>query len=106
MRTLLFCCLIVACSMSGVGLASGIQPDDPRLDVIAGFLKASYARDYRTAYSYIAERDQRVWRKESYARRNGSLSGFSLALAKALAARMQVWTISSDVRSDRAHYDI
>lgn len=79
---------------------------DDRLDAIANFLQASYARDYRTAYSYIAARDQHVWSKESYARRYQSLNGFALTLAQTLAARMEVWTMTRQVESDRIDYEI
>jgi hypothetical protein len=108
MRTLVFCCLIAAVSaITGLSRAADLQPaHDERLDVIARYMKASYARDYRSAYGYIAERDQRVWDKESYARRNGSLSGFALALAQTLAAGMQVWTVTRQLGSDRARYEV
>jgi hypothetical protein len=105
----LIAALIVAVVLS---TAFALQPNEPNpaaanpVQVLEGYLKASYARDYRTAYTYIAERDQRVWGRDSYARRNGSLSGFALALARKLAAPMQVWTINRKAASDRVHYEI
>jgi len=69
-------------------------------------LQASYARDYRTVYSYIAARDQHVWSKESYARRYQSLNGFALTLAQTLAARMEIWTMTRQPEADRIHYEI
>ena len=90
-----------------IGIAAGANVQvsrDDRLDVIAKFLQASYARDYRSAYSYIAARDQHVWSKES--RRYQSLNGFALTLAQTLAVRMEIWTITRELGSDRVRYEI
>ena len=107
MRTILFCFILAALSTaSGIAGGANIQVSrDVRLDVIAKFLQASYARDYRSAYSYIAARDQHVWSKESYARRYQSLNGFALTLTQTLAARMEIWTMTRQLGSDRVRYE-
>ena len=108
MRTILFCFILAAFSTaSGIAGGANIQVSrDVRLDVIAKFLQASYARDYLSAYSYIAARDQHVWSKESYARRYQSLNGFALTLTQTLAARMEIWTMTRQLGSDRVRYEI
>ena len=104
MRTILFCFMLAAVS-SASGENVQVSRDD-RLDAIANFLQASYARDYRTAYSYIAARDQHVWSKASYARRYQSLNGFALTLAQTLAARLEIWTMTQRIEADRIRYEI
>ncbi len=99
--------LAAVSSGSAIAGAQNVQaPRDERLNVIAKFLQASYARDYRSAYSYIAARDQHVWSKESYARRHRSLNGFALTLTQTLAARMEIWTITRQLGADRVRYEI
>ncbi len=99
--------LAAVSSGSAIAGAQNVQaPRDERLNVIAKFLQASYARDYRSAYSYIAARDQHIWSKESYARRHGSLNGFALTLTQTLAARMEISTITRQLGADRVRYEI
>src|ERR1051325_3109560 len=108
MRTIRSCFMLAALA-SASGIAGGADVHvlrDDRLDVIAKFLQASYARDYRNAYSYIAARDQHVWSKESYARRYPSLNGFALTLTQTLAARMEIWTMTRQLGSNRVRYEI
>src|ERR1043166_173361 len=109
MKAAVLCLTLAVLSLAGSasGAANAQASRDDRPQVIANFLQASYARDYRTAYSYIAARDQRVWNQESYARRYGSLNGFALTLGQKLATGMEVWTIGRHaVASDRIRYDV
>ena len=103
----LFFALAALLPVSGVGSTSNVRTaSDGRLRVIQAFLKAGYARDYRTAYDYISSRDQRVWSREQYVRRNGSLNGFALTLARHLANNLELSVVSQDTRPDRTRYEI
>jgi hypothetical protein len=81
-------------------------PRGEPLRVVKAYLKASYARDYPTAYQYIASQDQQVWDEKSYVLQNGSFNGFALELAQKLAESMQIWVIDQQISSDRARYTI
>jgi hypothetical protein len=76
------------------------------IDVIRAYLKASYARDYGSAYRYISSQDRRVWDERSYAVQSGAFTGFALELAQTLADGMEVWTIDRKQDPHRAHYKI
>jgi hypothetical protein len=82
------------------------RPNNDAFAVVQSYLKASYARDYPTAYRYISSQDQRVWDGKSYARQFGSLSGFALELAQRLADSMEIRVINRQISSDRAHYEV
>jgi hypothetical protein len=81
-------------------------PRDEPLRVVKAFLAASYARDYPTAYQYIASQDQRVWDEKSYALQNGSFNGFALELTQKLAESMEVWIIDREISPQRARYTV
>ena len=86
--------------------AGARPPQEKPFDVVKAYLKASYARDYQTAYRYISSRDQLVWDEKSYASQSGSFTGFALELAQTLAASMEVWVIEKQLSPDLAHYKV
>ena len=65
------------------------EANDP-LAVIRSYLKATYARDYRAAYSYISAADQRVHDEDRYVQGQGEFTGFTARLAGTLANLMAV----------------
>jgi Cytochrome c oxidase assembly protein CtaG/Cox11 len=73
-----------------------------RLAVIRSYLKATYARDYRTAYGYISAADQRVRDASSYAQGQGELTGFTAQLAGTLADFMDLKLIDESSEGDRS----
>ena len=96
--------LIVAAISLGTGNPNRVNGDP--FSVVQGYLKASYARDYPTAYRYISSADRRVWDEKSYARQYGSFTGFALKLAQRLAEDMKISVINRQMRSDRIHYEV
>lgn len=60
------------------------------LEVIQSYLKATYARDYRTAYGYISQADQKVRDEKSYVQGRGEFTGFTARLAGTLANLMDL----------------
>ena len=75
------------------------------IDVVKAYLRATRARDFETAYRYIASPDRAARDKNTHVRAEGSLSGFALDLARRLAAEMDVWVIDQKVGSTRAHIE-
>jgi hypothetical protein len=73
-----------------------------RLAVIRSYLKATYARDYRTAYGYISAADQRVRDASSYAQGQGELTGFTAQLAGTLADFMDLKLIHESSEGERS----
>ena len=87
--------------------SAGAKPlREAPIDVIRAYLKASYARDYSSAYQYISSQDRRVWDEKSYASQSGVLTGFALALAQTLADGMEVWLVDGKQDPHRARYKI
>jgi hypothetical protein len=58
--------------------------------VLARYLKASYARDYKEAYRFIAAKDQQLKPEAVYVRERGSFTGFTLVAARKLADAISV----------------
>ncbi len=81
-------------------------PREEPIDVVKAYFKASYARDYQSAYRYISSRDRIVWSEKSYASQSGSFDGFALELARNLSASMEVWVIDGKRDPNRAQYKI
>jgi hypothetical protein len=66
------------------GLAIG--DDEEFLTILDRYFRATYARDYQKAYSYIAAADQRLKDSRSYVRERGAFTGFTLEIARKLAS--------------------
>ena len=77
------------------------EANDP-LAVIRSYLKATYARDYRAAYSYISAADQRVRDEDSYVQGQGEFTGFTARLAAKLADFMDLNLIDESSEGDRS----
>jgi hypothetical protein len=75
--------------------------DDP-LEVLDRYLRASYARDFRSAYKYISAEDQRLKDETSYVRERGAFNGFTLEIARQLAAYIEVSSQVNRLSDDRA----
>jgi hypothetical protein len=69
------------------------EPDQ----VLAAYLKASYARDFAAAYRLISVRDRRLKTERVYAQERGSFTGFTLEVARKL---------SEFVRFERTHSEV
>jgi len=73
------------------------------VQVVIPYVKASYARDFREAYGFISSGDRRVTGKESYVKERGAFSGFTLELAKKLAAFIKATPVEEKIEGPRAH---
>jgi hypothetical protein len=58
--------------------------------VLSRYLKASYARDYKQAYRFIALRDQQLKPEAVYVRERGAFTGFTLVAARKLADEIAI----------------
>jgi hypothetical protein len=77
------------------------NPSDP-LSILARYLRATYARDFTTAYDYLSAQDQRLKEKSSYARERGAFAGFSLEVARRLASYIEITPDVKQIADDRA----
>lgn len=82
------------------------SPQSDPLNTVKAYLKASYARDYSSAYRHISSQDQRVWNEKSYASQSGSSTGFALELAQKLTESMDIWVIEKQLGAQRAYYRV
>ena len=73
------------------------------VQVAIPYVKATYARDFPEAYGFISSDDRRVTGKESYVRERGGFSGFTLELAKKLAAFIKATPVEEKIDGNRAH---
>ena len=60
------------------------------LAVIRSYLKATYARDYRSAYGYISAADRKIRDENSYVQGQAEFTGFTARLAGTLADLMDL----------------
>lgn len=74
----------------------------PPQQVVQRYAAAVYARDYAGAYELISEADRRYKSREEYLRENGPFEGFTLELARRLAAYIEFREIETEARGDRA----
>ncbi len=81
-------------------------PQDHPLRVAESYLRAIQSRDFEAAYGYISHADRSVRDKASYLRSQQIVSGFALALAKLLAADMQVRIIHQTHHPGTIHYEL
>lgn len=58
--------------------------------VLARYLKASYARDYKQAYRFISTKDQQLKPETVYVSERGAFTGFTLTAARKLAETIAV----------------
>jgi hypothetical protein len=81
------------------------QSDGPAA-IVSSFLKATQARDFETAYSYISNADRIVQDKASYIQSEVGLRGFALDLSRRLTAGMSVWVIEQKISATKAHFEV
>jgi hypothetical protein len=69
--------------------------------VIQGYLRATYARDYVEAYRYISSADQRIKDLNRYAQQRGAFMGFALEAARKLASFIEIRPVQKQLAPDR-----
>lgn len=77
------------------------QGDDP-VEVAKNYLKAVYARDQRTAYRWISEKDRKYKSEGDYLRENPPFSGRALELTRKLADMIEWSKIQTETEGDKA----
>jgi len=104
-QTFLFFATLVALFILPVNYLTRAKPpaptDEPR-ELVKLYLKAVYARDYRTAYKWISQADRENKSEADYLRENPSLSGIALELTRRLAEKVEFKDIQLESRQDRA----
>jgi hypothetical protein len=77
-------------------------PEDEPRELVERYLKAVYARDYRTAYQWISQVDRENKSESDYLRENPAFSGIALELTRRLAEKIEFKDIQLESRQDRA----
>ena len=87
-----------------VGFSGAVAAEDTARfrDLVSRYLEAVYAQDYAEAYRYVSQRDRRAKSEAAYLSENPSFTGAARDLARALARRIEVGPLSSDIRGDSA----
>ncbi len=76
--------------------------NDP-IRVLTQYLKAAYARDFRTAYRFISSQDKRLKNEKTYVRERGPFTGFTLEMARRVAALIEAAPVEKDISGNHAH---
>ena len=87
---------------AAVTFFAGDRASDNPLEAARSYLKAIHARDYREAYRFISSADRIVFDQASYLQSQVALGGFTIQLAKQLAADMQIRVIERENKDTRA----
>jgi hypothetical protein len=96
---------MVACAslvLAGIIFSERSNLADETIQIAGSYLKATHARDYATAYSFISAGDRRRWDEHTYVAAQGAREGFALRLARELAEAIELRVIETETRDDRA----
>jgi hypothetical protein len=91
---------LLCCCLHWLGSAQAAQIVDP-LPVLQAYLRATYARDYVHAYSFISSLDQRVRGLDPYVRNRGPFAGFALEAATKLSQAIELKLIARHEAGNR-----
>jgi len=80
--------------------------DGAPLEVATAYLRALYARDLHTAYSYLSSADKRIQSEAGFIGSRSNNAGFALRLARRLASYGEVRPLSHSADSARARIEI
>ena len=72
------------------------------LQTLERFLRASYARDAKEAYTFLSKADRAVKTREEYIAENGSYAGFALELSRRLATLIELSDVNISINGRRA----
>src|SRR5688500_3221617 len=70
---------------------------DEAMITLERYIRASYARDYEEAYSYIARADKRLKVRTSYVRDRGAFTGFTLEIARRVASYIELSAVENRI---------
>jgi hypothetical protein len=74
----------------------------PAAEAIRGYIRGLYARDYATAYRFLAAADQRLKSEAEYVEENLGFAGFPLELSRRLADLIRFRERQVEIEGDRA----
>lgn len=97
------CVLIAALGTRCVGAAESAADLGAMQQVLERYLRASYARDWPEAYSYISAQDRRLKDEPSYVRERGSFDGFTSVVARQLASYVETNLLEQRTTGQRAY---
>ena len=105
-RSLLACLLGSIVLGSLFFLSDVYRTDDPAVGVVKDYIQATYARDFARAYRLISNKDKPMLSEADYVGERGAYDGFTLRLAKSLAADMDFRVIEDTRNGERARIKI
>jgi hypothetical protein len=100
--------ILALLALWSVDVDSAIAAADGREAMITleRYIRASYARDYEEAYSYIASADQRLKDRRSYVRDRGAFTGFTLEIARRVASYIELAAVENRLDAAKARIKI
>jgi len=90
---LLTIAVLILPAIYAIQTAGDRRPDQP-IQTLSSYLHFLYARDFRRAYRFIATEDQRVKPLHDYLRERPPFTGFTLDVARRLAALIEIRPLS------------
>lgn len=95
--------VIALLALSGFDMRSAVAADQQEaVSTLDRYIRATYARDYEEAYSYIATPDQRLKDRASYVKDRGAFTGFTLEIAKVLASYIELKPVETRIVDGQA----
>lgn len=70
------------------------------------YLRASYARDFKEAYTQISSQDHRLKDEGSFLRERGGFDGFTLEVAQQLAGSMKISLLEHRITGQRGYVKV
>lgn len=99
--------IVALLALTSFNMRSAVAADQQgAISTLDRYIRATYARDYEEAYSYIATPDQRLKDRASYVRDRGAFSGFALEIARVLASYIELKPIETRVIDGQARIKI
>ena len=102
----LFILTLVALFSVDVRIALAAADGREAMITLERYIRASYARDYEEAYSYIASADQRLKDRASYVRDRGAFTGFTLEIARRLASYIEMSAVETRIDAAKTRIKI
>jgi len=88
--------------VNGYAAERGTPVQEP-VQVIAAYVRATYARDFVEAYRFISADDRKLRDLNRYVQQRGAFSGFILQAAKRLSESIEIKPAEQKVIGDRVH---
>jgi Cytochrome c oxidase assembly protein CtaG/Cox11 len=103
---------IVLSQVAVIFAAAGLLAAEKAIDmgdpaqVIHAYLRATYARDFASAYRHISAKDRGVRDLNRYVQQRGAFSGFALEVGKRVSESIQISVLKLEQSSNRAQVEI